>query len=360
MKPTMFMYAVLVGLGGAVAYLWHREHSPDPSRHSQSLTLQVVQTIGAAPGTEPSRSAAQLNQVDNTPLPAAYKPVTALADNTQATLWGTIKTQWGELIPGQELKLYSPSLNQQHVATSNDYGEFVISGITPESDYRVSVTPRGMFQRYENKIGIDNYQTNTTIVLRELPVGLLTGRVVDIAGDAVPGLTLVIKSVSRPRWTSNVTTDENGQFKLDNVPQGKLDVSSRANHLLHTTGIYFTTGAEQLLKITGVDFKVGANAALNMVIDSGPHAITGRVQDEFGEPLAGANVLLDWVHREGLIRSVSARRTITDFNGEFTIHGLGSGVHDLIISSNGIGASRRSINVGYDSGQVETVLTLSN
>lgn len=360
MKAAAFLYAVLISLAGVIGYLWYSESAPGSKRQTQSATAAVVQTAVPSQATTSGHSLPQLTLINaNFPSPAK-QPVNGPEDFASATLWGTIKTDSADFIPGQELKLYSPSLNQQHIAISNDYGEFVINGIKPAIDYRISVKPRGMFQRYENIIEIHAHQINTTVVLRELPVGLLAGRIVDIEGDSVPGLTLVIKSLSKPRWASNVTTDQNGQFALDNVPQGKIEVSSRASHLLNATGIYFTSGSEQLLRITGVDFVVGANAVLNIVVDSGPHAIRGRVQDEFGEPLAGVSVLLDWVHSEGLLRSVSARRTLTDFNGEFSIDGLGSGLHELVISSSGIGASRRSINVGYDSGQIEAVLTLAN
>lgn len=357
MKQALFLCAVGISLGVSVGYLWLGEAESLGVRRAGSGTPGVVPA--AAQGTVSRRLAASAAQ-HNT-LQAGENQVPAASSGlTRATLWGTIKDEAGDVITGQSLKLYSASLNQQQTATSNAYGEFVFNGITPTSDYRLSVTPRDMYYRYEDTITIDDHQINTVIVLRKLPLGLLTGRVVDVAGDPVPRLGLVIKSLSKPRWTSNVTADENGQFALNNVPQGKLEVSSRASHLLQTTGIQFTSGSEHLLKVTGLEFVVGQNLAFDIVVDSGPYSIGGRVQDPYGEPLMGVNVLLDWRHSKGALRSVSARRTTTDFNGEFSIDRVGPGEHDLIISYGGIGAERLRVNVGYDFGQIEAVLAASN
>ncbi len=260
----------------------------------------------------------------------------------RAILWGTIQTETGKTVTGQRLKLYSASLNRQHVTVSNEHGEFVIDNITPANDYNISVSPRGMYRRYEAEIAIGADLTNVKIVLRNLRVGLLTGRIVDVKGNPVPGFRLSIRSLSKSRWSHTATSDKNGRFEVDQVPQGVLEMSSMLT---------------QLLKITGLRFPAGSSSLLNLVVDVGPHTITGRVYDELGEPMAGASVLLNWVHTLDGVRSVTNRRTMTDPGGKFAIDGLGEGPHDLIISLSDAGIYRRNIDVGNETGQIEAVLT---
>lgn len=360
MKPTPFLYVVLIGLGGAIGLLWHNGHghkSDPPSLFTAPEAVHAFAPARRTPLHSPSASISHEVNHDSASTPPLSQY--GSEERIPARLWGTIKTESGNVVSGQKLRLYSPALNQQHIATSNDYGEFTIDGITASPDYRLTVAPRGMFYRYESKIAIQGHAAVANVVLRKLPLGLLVGRVVDIAGEPVPGLELVVKSVSRPRWNSVVTSDHNGQFELENVPQGKLEILSRAHHLLESTGIRFDTASGQLMRITGVDFVAGGGAVVDVIVDAGPHSIMGRVQDEFGEPLKGVDILVDWAHSHGLLRSVSMRRTMTDYNGEFLIKGLGSGKHELIISSSGIGATRRSINVGYDSGLINAVLVVN-
>lgn len=258
----------------------------------------------------------------------------------RAILWGTIQTETGEIVTGEQLKLYSASLNRQHVTISNEHGEFLIVDITPANDYNISVSPRGMYQRYEADIEIGANQTYVKIILRDLGVGLLTGRIVNIKGNPVPGFTLSIRSLPKPRWSNTVTGDEGGRFEVGQVPQGGLEISR----------------LDQLLKITGLHFTAGSSSLLNLVVDFGPYTITGHAYDELGEPIAGASVLLNWVYTLGGVRSVTNRRTMTDPSGKFAIDGLGEGPHDLIISLSDAGVYRHNIDVGNETGQIEAVL----
>ena len=260
----------------------------------------------------------------------------------QVVLRGTIQTETGETITGEQLKLYSPSLNLQYVVVSNDLGEFLIDDITPANDYHISLSPRGMYQRYEADIEIGDNRTDTEIILRDLGVGFLTGRIVDVKGSPVPGFKLSIRSLSKPRWSNTVTGNENGRFEVDQVPQGVLEISSMLG---------------QLLKITGLHFTAGSSSLLSLVVDVGPYAIAGHAYDELGEPIAGASVLLNWVYTLGGVRSVTNRRTMTDLSGKFAIDGLGEGPHDLIISLSDVGIYRRNIDVGNETGQIAAVLT---
>ena len=153
----------------------------------------------------------------------------------QAILWGAIQTETGETVTGEALKLYSASLNRQYVTVSNNHGEFVIDEVTPANEYQISVSPRGMYQRYEVDIEVGANQTDIKIVLRDLRIGPLAGRIVDVRGNPVPGFNLSVRNLSKPRWSTTATGDENGQFEVDRVPQGVLEISSTLNQLLKIT-----------------------------------------------------------------------------------------------------------------------------
>ncbi len=98
----------------------------------------------------------------------------------QAILWGTMQTDTGSTLPGAKISLYSATENENHVTRSGGNGEFLFQYLRPAEDYHISVSPRGMYKRYQRVIEIDSNETYSEIVVEALPVAPLSGRIVDV------------------------------------------------------------------------------------------------------------------------------------------------------------------------------------
>jgi anaerobic magnesium-protoporphyrin IX monomethyl ester cyclase len=85
--------------------------------------------------------------------------------------------------------------------------------------------------------------------------GTLSGTVTDAAGAAVAKATITITNVATA-VAINLTTDNAGQFKADNLQSGKFDVSAMANGFKTTV-------------VKGVDVSVGKPAQLNIKLEIG-------------------------------------------------------------------------------------------
>ena len=339
LKKALSTGVALAGLAGVYMLSLERPQNASP--------VEPVSTGSTLPKPAPE-SPDELNDRDSD-LASATDPgrVERAGPIGPVLLWGTVQTESGEVVSGEEVQLYSATLNEKHRSISNDHGEFVMHDVTPAADYSVSVSPRGMFARYQRDVAIDQNQIDLNIVLRSLPTASMTGWVVDTTGNPVPAFDLVIRSPARARWSATVTTDAGGRFEVNRVPEGRLEVSTR------------TLQTGQLMKITGLELVAGSTRPVKLVVDAGTHMVSGRVYDALGSPVAGANVLLTWTHSEATVRSIATRRTITDPDGGFTLDGLGAGPHELIVSFGGQG-QRRKIEVGQDNLPVDLVLDLSD
>lgn len=260
----------------------------------------------------------------------------------QAILWGTVHTENGGTVSGAKISLYSASQNENHGTQSRENGDFIIQNLPPARDYRISVNPRGMYKRYQRLIEIDSNETHSEIVLEALPIAPLTGRIVDINGTPVPGLSVSLRSNVKPTFSHHVVTNSLGQFHASGFPLGPYEVSSM-------TGL--------LLTITGLGFS-GALTPVELTVDSGSYRVSGRVYDHMGNPVGGAGVFLDWTLNRGAVRNFTARRTITDPGGRFSIDGLGEGPHDLLLVANRESVFRRQIDIGRESGYLDVVMEI--
>ena len=71
------------------------------------------------------------------------------------------------------------------------------------------------------------------------------------------------------------------------------------------------------------------------MLDHGYDEIRGRIVDEDGLPVAGANVSLNWFHDENGIRTTARRSSAADPQGYFKFTQLGPGTHRLIVNADG-------------------------
>lgn len=247
------------------------------------------------------------------------------------TVWGTVRTRNGEVVAGKPIKLYSDTLQKTYTGFSSRQGEFVINNVMPAIDYIVTVSPKGMYQQYLRRdLTLDAGNAYLNIVLEPLQVGVLNGRIINPQGLSVPDFVIKVRSASPSRGTLRTRSDSVGLFQIDDFPKGPFEAFSRS----------------MLLRIDGLMFDPDANEVITLVVDHGPHQLSGRVFNQHGQHVSGASVLLSWEHVDGDVRSTVLRRTLTDAEGGFAMDGLAFGRHELVVSSTDGAVLERSVMIG--------------
>ncbi len=259
-----------------------------------------------------------------------------------ASAWGSMSTTYGDVVASEKITLISESASQYYFETSDENGHFSFENIVPASDYRLSVSPKGMYKRYSmDSLAILNNQASLTIVLEPLELGTLKGKVVNIEGIVVPGYEMKMQSSLKTRWIRNLVPDIIGEFEIKNVPIGPIE---------------FTKTFGQALMITGHEFSGDSQAAIELVVDVGYNELRGVVYDEFYNVVAGATVVLGWRHNYQGVYSVVTRRRTTSPTGEFLFQDLGIGEHELLVTSADGLVSHQFIDIGIDSSERAVVI----
>lgn len=264
------------------------------------------------------------------------------------TLSGWVGSEFGENIAFETVVLYSPSLRTQYSTNTGISGEFIFTDLKPAWDYVLKVSPQGMFKHYtKSPIKLRSDREVHNIVLETIPLGILTGRIVDPYDRPVTGIELFIQTAEIDFWSTNVITDANGSFSLAEFPKGRFQV---------------TTKGQQTLRATGLKFDPDAGEPLKLTIDFGPYDLGGRIYDESGQTFDGADVILIWALQENGVRIRSTRKVSADASGEFRFTGLGPGDHELVVSAwkgnpyNNKQTVRQTVNVGVDPGELIIVI----
>jgi hypothetical protein len=266
------------------------------------------------------------------------------------TVSGWVGTEYGENIGFEKVVLYSPSQKKYHSVVTGPSGEFQLTDIKPGWDYVLKVSPQGMFKPYtKSQIKLRFDQEVHNIVLESIPLGILSGRIVDPYDRPVTGINLIIQTVGTFFWTRKAITDANGSFSVTEFPKGRYHVATKGRHQAPTRG-------QQLLRATGLNFDPDTAVPVTLTIDLGPYNLGGRIYDESGQTFDGADVFLNWTLHESGVRIRSTRKASADANGEFRFSGLGPGEHELIIfawrGDTFKKTTKQMVNLGVDSGEL--------
>ena len=256
--------------------------------------------------------------------------------------WGSLSTKYGDVVAKETIKLYSESANQAYSETSDENGYFNFENIVPAPDYRLSVSPKGMYKRVSmDSVAILNNQVALPIVLEPLEVGTLKGKVVNTENIVVPGYEMKIQSPLKARWVQNFVSDIIGEFQIENFPIGPIE---------------FTKTFGQALVITGHDFSGDPQTIIELVVDVGYNELRGVVYDEFYNAVPGATVILSWKHNYQGVVSIVNRRSTTRPTGEFLFEGLGKGEHELLVTFLGGLVGHQIVDIGHDNSERVVVL----
>jgi 5-hydroxyisourate hydrolase-like protein (transthyretin family) len=150
----------------------------------------------------------------------------------------------------------------------------------------------------------------------------IAGTVINAKGGSpLERARVTIADAKNQQSVQSVITNDNGRFEL-HVPAGKYSLGGAKRgfmaagynqHELFSTAI--VTGAD--LDIENITLRLAPNALL-----------TGKVLDEFGEPVRHAHVqVYRETHFQGVSRIVSGRAAVTDDQGRYEVTPLDEGTY---------------------------------
>ncbi|MGC8913239.1 MAG: carboxypeptidase regulatory-like domain-containing protein [Thermoplasmata archaeon] len=154
--------------------------------------------------------------------------------------------------------------------------------------------------------------------------GGITGSVKEKNGNQLSGVDVSVYNGTRK--VKSVLTDENGDFYIGGIPEGKYRVTFAKQG-------YVTLELYEVIVISDENTSVGT-VELDLYIPP-PGNITGYVVDTSGLPVPGASVVV-----EGTEISI-----VTGSMGEFQILSLKEGVYNLLVSSPGYKDARETVSV---------------
>ncbi len=282
-----------------------------------------------------------LSTIEDQSITEVSQDITPTSQNI--TISGWVGTESGENIAFETVVLLSPSQKTYHSIVTGPSGEFQFTDLKPGWDYVLKVSPQGMFKRYiKSQIKLRSDQDVHNIVLESIPLGILSGRMVDPYDRPVTGINLLIQTVERTDfWDAKATTDANGSFSVTGFPKGRFRLMAKG---------------QQIFTATGLKFDPDTTVPVNLTIDLGPYTLGGRIYDESSQTFDGADVFLNWTLHENGVRFRSTRKVSVDAGGGFRFTGLGPGDHELVTTawrgSTFKQTIKQTVNVGVDSGEL--------
>lgn len=241
------------------------------------------------------------------------------------TVGGMLLDEQGQPVPGKRVDLRGSA--SRYRAISDEGGIFLFPEVEGGKTYRLSVPSGDAYKRYSR----DSFRVpqedllDVAIELTSRGQGEIFGMVTDRQGRPLPGFEM---RVSVDHFNESVRTDDHGQFMVDQVPAGRVRLS---------------TSSQPRFVTSGAQLQSGQTLELHAEVDLGGNAMEGRVLDELGMPVGNARVGLSWVSRAGGITHESLRQSITDDEGRFRFSGFGPGERTLIVNADGFEPARITV-----------------
>jgi len=211
--------------------------------------------------------------------------------------------------------LVQAKLGRQVVASARtDAGgnftiKFLAAGV-----YRITAQKAGYAEGSIGGIRLQEGEELSGVVVELERGGAIVGEVLDEAGQPVSGAIIYawLYRGRRVAQTFKTATDEQGRFRLDNLPQGNYRLRATAKGYLNEHHYEDTTvSADQ-------------ESEVNFMLRKGA-SISGTITDETGNPVHRARVTLAKTDGTALF----AHQTFSDKNGSFSLTGLPEGTYKL-------------------------------
>jgi hypothetical protein len=275
------------------------------------------------------------------PEPEAQPAPAAPAEDARpvAPVMGALRTPDGTPVPGETVELESWALEASYFGTSDARGRFSVPNVALGSDYEVRVLSDGRYRDYAQRgLAVTVEGLSLDLVLEPFAGARLAGRMVDADGDPIPHRSLLLEGSHSPGLVLGVSGDDRGQFALENAPTGQLTFSTRT--VPH-------------IKVRGPLLTPASDVDVLLVLDEGSHELGGWIVGDRDIPVAGAQLKLSWLHKQGDSISSSARTAVTDPNGSFRFTDLGPGPHRLVVRADGYEDAFETYGVSWNTGNVE-------
>lgn len=235
------------------------------------------------------------------------------------SLSGWVADSTGAPIGGEEVHLYSASLQANYSATTDGDGFFEIKDIGMAKDYRLWVHPLANYKNYTlGPFEVGEEGLAIEIALEPLVTGNFLALLTDTEGVPIPHLTLWVQNRKALGQSRELRSDERGGLDAEGVPCGKLVLK---------------TISPPLFIIEGLELRPSDPRIHRLVLNQGRRRLTGAVLDPWGNPVSGARVELRWsLELEEAVAS-SLRRAESDKDGRFVFSQLGAGLHELRVTA---------------------------
>jgi hypothetical protein len=241
----------------------------------------------------------------------------------------------GTPVSSARVQLDSPSRARGYRGVTDQTGRFALAGVDAAADYRLWVRPQASFKdAVLERVVVDAAALPFQIELEPIDMATLRGRMVSPNGAPLAGFTLWLTAAygATARGVA-VTSDAEGRFVVENLPEGPVTLQTRA---------------APLISVSGIQLRSAASSDITVAIDVGTYRLDGRLLTGAGAPVPGAQLSLEWSTAGAGITSRSSRQTMTDADGFFVFTQIGAGMHTLMTSVAGAGSVRLQQPVGPD------------
>jgi len=194
--------------------------------------------------------------------------------------------------------------------TTDANGNYALNKI-PAGTIQLVVAASGYNSQTQN-VTITGGNTTTANFALTAVSGNVSGTVTSSAGAAIAGAVVSFSGGS-------TTTNAGGNYVLNNVPAGTIQLSASANGY---------NGQSQSVSITG-----GSTATANFTLIATNGNVSGMVTSSAGGAIAGATV------------SFSGGNTTTNANGNYSLNNVPAGTIQLQASANGYNSQTQSVNI---------------
>jgi hypothetical protein len=253
----------------------------------------------------------------------AQQPAGAAAATGTATIRGRVAAPTGAPIRGADVRLSGVALRN---VESGEDGRFEITGL-PTGRYTLQAIKVGFGIANSSPINIDPGRSFTVTdgqtVTRDITLqrgGVITGRIVDEAGDPVTGLEIRVEryvygpagrqlasGTSGLTTPFNLRTNDRGEFRIFGLAAGEYIVSVRAQQFGaaltrgtagsrdRTEGFppTFYPGTTRQTEAQAVRVRAGEEVAADFAVAAGRMLrVSGRAMNSRGTPATGLNVYL--------------------------------------------------------------------
>jgi hypothetical protein len=262
---------------------------------------------------------------DRVDLDIAMRPAEA---EVLTAVSGKVQNDSGDPVAGEQI--YLKRLQKKYKTTTNATGGFLIEGVESGDNYVLWLTPQGPYRQYwqeDLRVPADGVN-DLTILLDSMQTGSVAGWMKDNEGSPVSNFTLLVRSYDFRGFAEQVTSDQSGYFEIHNVPDGRLR---------------FESASFPRLIVSGIQLAADSAIEMDLELDVGNQQIGGRVIDEEGNPVSGADITLSWVLRENGLLHESLRKTTANEYGTFQFTQLGTETHSLSVGAPGFEGAKTEV-----------------